>query len=306
MLNRAGFIGLGHMGHGMAHNLLAKGFDLYVLPHSKREACEDLVSQGAHEVSSARKLAEMCDVVVLCVTGSAQVNDLVRRKDGLASAGRAGLTLLDCTTSSPDTLLALTSEYPEINFVDAPLGRSPKEAWAGKLVAMVGCDQATLNRILPVLKCFATDIIHAGPTGAGHALKLVNNMISLGYAGLYSEALVMARNSSISVETFDELISTSRMNCDFYQTFMGWARTGNSDAHKFNIEVGAHTLADAKNLARLQKSSFGMLEAVSKIFDEAVENGLGNANLPELPRSLAINEGTELTPHLVLEKLGQR
>lgn len=296
MQQKVGFVGLGHMGHGMAHNLLAKGFDLHILAHTKRFACDDLVGKGATEVTTARQLAEACDVVILCVTGAAQVDDLVRRKDGLASGVRGDLTILDCTTSSPDTLQRLALDFPQILFVDTPLGRSPKEAWSGELVTLLGGEEATLARLRPILESFATTIIHAGPLGAGHALKLVNNTISLGYAALYAEALVMARNAGIPTETFDRLITTSRMNCEFYQTFMGWARSGDADAHKFTISVGAHTLGDAKQLARLQHTSYGVLEAVSATFDRAVLHGMGSANLPELPKSVAIDGKLVLEP----------
>ncbi|MFN8993478.1 MAG: NAD(P)-binding domain-containing protein, partial [Pseudomonadota bacterium] len=95
---KIGFIGVGHMGHGMAKNLVEKGWALSVMGHRNRAPVEDLVGRGAREVKTPREMAETCDVVVLCVTGSPQVDAILTGPDGLMAAGRA-LTVIDCSTS---------------------------------------------------------------------------------------------------------------------------------------------------------------------------------------------------------------
>ena len=69
------------MGHGMAKNIVEKGWPLTVLAHRKREAVDDLKGRGASEATSPRELAETCDVVVLCVTGSPQVEAIIQGED---------------------------------------------------------------------------------------------------------------------------------------------------------------------------------------------------------------------------------
>ena len=293
---RVGFIGLGYMGHGMASNILAQGFPLTVLAHRKREAVEDLVGKGAFEAPSARELAERSDIILLCVAGPEQVDDLVRRADGLAAGAAPGAIVVDCTTSAPPTLLSLAEDYPELKFVDSPLGRSPREAWAGTLSVMVGSDEETLEAIRPVLSAFATTIQHAGPRGSGHALKLVNNVVSLGYAAVYSEAMVLAKKAGLGIKTFDELIGSSRMNCEFFQTFMGWARNGDSTTHPFALSLAEHTITDALEVARQSGLDMHLVEAVRDIYSAAVNQGFGEANLPELPRSVAEANAVDLQP----------
>ena len=85
MKERIGFVGVGLMGHGMAKNIVEKGWPLTVLGHRRREAVEDLKSRGAAEASSARALALASDIVVICVTGSPQVEALVHGEEGLAA-----------------------------------------------------------------------------------------------------------------------------------------------------------------------------------------------------------------------------
>ena len=124
---KIGFIGVGLMGHGMAKNIAAKGYPLVVMGHRKRESVEHLVSLGARELKTAREVAAACDIVHLCVTGSPQVEALMRGADGLLAGARPGLIVIDCSTSNPVSTLALAAEAQAhgVTFVDAPLSRTP-------------------------------------------------------------------------------------------------------------------------------------------------------------------------------------
>ena len=110
-----------------------------MLAHRKREAIDDLKTRGANEAASPRAVAEASDVVVLCVTGSPQVEAVVLGPDGLASAGKP-LMIVDCSTSEPASTRRLAADLAPkgIAFVDAPLSRTPKDAWEGTLDVMVG------------------------------------------------------------------------------------------------------------------------------------------------------------------------
>src|SRR4051812_10942903 len=292
---RVGFIGLGFMGHGMAANILKQGFPLTAMAHRKRAAIDDLVAKGAIEVRSAAELAHGCDLVLLCVTGAPEVEQIVGGPGGIAAAGRS-LIVVDCTTSNPVTLLRLAEQHPHLTFVDAPLGRSPKEAWAGTLAVMVGADPDVLEKIRPVLAAFASTIQHVGGLGDGHRLKLVNNLVSMGFAALYAEALVLARKSGLSTEAFDGLIRSSRMHCAFYDTFMGWALDGNQDAHPFALGTADHTVADVDALVRDAGMKAPLAAALRETYAAAVAAGYGRAMLPELPRFVAEANGFGLKP----------
>lgn len=289
---RVGFIGLGFMGHGMAANILKQGFPLTVMAHRKRAAVEDLVAKGAVEVQSAAEMAGCCDVILLCVTGAPEVERIAK---DIAAAGRS-LIVVDCTTSNPTTLLRLAKEHSQLTFVDAPLGRSPKEAWAGTLAVMVGAEPTVLEQIRPVLAAFASTIQHVGGLGDGHRLKLVNNLVSMGFAALYSEALVLANKVGLGTEAFDGLIRSSRMHCAFYDSFMGWALDGNKDAHPFALGTADHTVADIEALVRDAGMKAPLAAALRETYAAAVAAGYGTAMLPELPRFVAEANGLALKP----------
>ena len=268
-----GFIGVGLMGHGMAKNIVTKGYPLVVLGHRNREPVEHLKSLGATEARTPRELAAQCDIVHLCVTGSPQVEANLRGPDGVIAGGRPGLVVIDCSTSNPVSTLALGDELRAagMTLVDAPLSRTPVEAEAGTLDTMVGCDPDTFARIEPVLRCWAGNVVHLGPLGLGHKMKLVNNFVAMGYAALFSEALAIARKAGLSVEQFHSVIGSGRMRSGFYDTFIQWSLVGNENAHRFTISNAhkdmrylasmANEIGAVNNIQTLVKNSFAAMEA---------------------------------------------
>jgi 3-hydroxyisobutyrate dehydrogenase-like beta-hydroxyacid dehydrogenase len=271
-----GFIGGGLMGHGMAKNLVTKGYPLVVLGHHRREPVEHLIALGATEAKTARELAAQCSIVHLCVTGSPQVEANLRGSDGVIASGRRGLIVVDCSTSNPVSTLALGEELAAagMTLVDAPLSRTPVEAEAGTLDTMVGCDDATFAIIEPVLRCWAGNVVHLGPLGLGHKMKLVNNFVAMGYAALFAEALAIARKAGLTVEQFHSVIGSGRMRSGFYDTFMRWSREGDENAHRFTISNAhkdmrylaamATEIGAVNQLQAMVKNSFAAMEAAGQ------------------------------------------
>lgn len=232
-----GFVGVGLMGHGMAKNLLTKGHPLVVMGRRRREPVEHLKSLGAREAATPRELAQQCQIVHLCVTGSPQVEALMRGPDGLLAGAQTGTVIVDCSTSNPVSTLALADEAQArgVHFVDAPLSRTPKEAEAGTLDTMVGAAPEVFARIEPVLRCWAGNVVHLGPVGLGHKMKLINNFVAMGYAALFAEALAIARRTGLTIEQFHAVLGSGRMRSPFYDTFMQWTLAGDENAHRFTI-----------------------------------------------------------------------
>jgi 3-hydroxyisobutyrate dehydrogenase-like beta-hydroxyacid dehydrogenase len=287
-----GFIGVGLMGHGMARNIVTKGFPLVVLGHRNREPVEHLKSLGATEAASARELAARCDIVHLCVTGSPQVEANLRGPDGVIASGRRGLIVIDCSTSNPVSTLALGRELEAagLTLVDAPLARTPREAEAGTLDTMVGCDDATFAAIEPVLRCWAANVVHLGPLGLGHKMKLVNNFVAMGYAALFSEALAIARKAGLTVEQFHSVIGAGRMRSGFYDTFIQWS-LGHDNAHQFSV-ANAHK--DMRYLTSLA-TELGVVNplqaAVKNGFAAMEAAGEGQRHVPMLADFVAAQNG---------------
>jgi 3-hydroxyisobutyrate dehydrogenase-like beta-hydroxyacid dehydrogenase len=272
---RIGFVGIGLMGHGIAKNLVAKGFPLAVRAHRNRKPLEDLLAAGAKEVKTNADAARDADIVFLCVTGAPQVEEIVNGKDGIASVARKGLIVVDTSTSEPATTAKMREELAlsGVRFVDAPLARTPVEAEQGRLNIMVGADDATFAELKPVLAAFCENIIHAGPAGHGIVLKLINNFIAQAIATATAEALAAAAKAGLSIRKLHELISAGAVNSGIFQMMVGKMLEGNGDLTGLKF-----TLVNAMKDMRYY-THFAESLPVSAIIGEAVHQSLVNANL---------------------------
>ncbi|OHV07663.1 NAD(P)-dependent oxidoreductase [Kushneria phosphatilytica] len=299
-MENIGFIGLGLMGEGMARNLIGAGYPLTVMGHRNRRPVDELVALGAEEVTSPADMAARCDIVFLCLPGAPQIERIVTGDDGLqAGARQAGgrkLTIVDCSTSQPTLTRQLAQSLAEdgITFIDAPLGGIPAQAQSGELQAIVGADEDTLARLEPVISTWAARIIHVGPVGAGHTMKLLNNFLAMGYGAIFSEALTIGARAGITPQVFDSVIRGSRMDSGFYRTFFQYVLDRDRNAHPF-VLTNAHK--DTRYLVELAESlqiEAGVARAVRDLYAGAEAQGEGERYVPELSDIVAARHGVHL------------
>jgi 3-hydroxyisobutyrate dehydrogenase-like beta-hydroxyacid dehydrogenase len=288
-----GFIGVGLMGAGMAKNILTKGYPLVIMGHTNREPVERLKKLGATEATSPKELASKVDIVHLCVTGSPQVEAIMNGPDGIFASGKKGLIVIDCSTSNPVSTMALSesAQAHGMTLIDAPLGRTPAEAEAGTLDTMVGADQATFDKVKPILDCWAGNVVHLGPVGLGHKMKLINNFIAMGYAALYSEAIGIARKAGLSKEQFHAVVGSSRMRNGFYDTFMKWTMEGDENAHRFTISNAHKDMRYLSSLANEVGALHPIQAMVKNSFAGMEAAGQAQRYVPMLADFVAIQNG---------------
>jgi 3-hydroxyisobutyrate dehydrogenase-like beta-hydroxyacid dehydrogenase len=280
---KIGFIGVGYMGHGMAKNLIQKGYPLWIKGNRNRSPIDSLTGMGATEVATAKEMAETCDVIHLCLSNSPQVEAVFRGPDGILAGAWDGLIVVDTTTADPTSTTALAAELEAKGgkFVDAPLGRTPKEAEAGTLDAMVGCDDATFAKVKPVLDCWAGNITHVGQTGSGHKMKLLMNFISMGYASLYAEATVLGAAVGVPPAKVREVIGSSRLANGFFDTFMTYA-VDREEVHKFTISNAAKDLRYVNAMADDAGLVTVMAAAAKQYFAHVEAAGHGADFVPKI------------------------
>lgn len=282
---RVGFIGLGLMGHGMAKNLVTKGFPLTVRAHRNRKPLEDLLAAGAKEVAGNADVARNSDIVFLCVTGAPQVEEIVFGADGLMTAARSGLVVVDTSTSEPGTT-AKTREAlaaKGVAFVDAPLARTPVEAEQGRLNVMVGADEAMFATLKPVLGAFAENVIHAGPPGHGLVLKLINNFIAQAICTASAEAVATAAKSGLSIRKLHEVISAGAVNSGLFQMVVGrMLEGGDLSGLKFTLANAAKDLRYYTHLTESLMLPSIVGEAVHQSLVTANALGFGDRYVPSL------------------------
>jgi 3-hydroxyisobutyrate dehydrogenase-like beta-hydroxyacid dehydrogenase len=271
---RIGFIGIGLMGHGIAKNLVTKGFPLTVRVNRNRAPLADLIAAGAKEVKTNADVARNADIVFLCVTGAPQVEEIINGKGGIAAVAHKGLVVVDTSTSEPATTAKMREALAEkgVRFVDAPLARTPVEAELGKLNIMVGADDATFAELKPVLAAFCENIIHAGPAGHGIILKLINNFIGQAITTATAEALAAAAKSGLSIRKLHEVVSAGAVNSGLFQMMVGKMLDGGDlTGLKFTL---VNAMKDLRYYTHFAESL-----PVSAIVGEAVHQSLVNANL---------------------------
>ncbi len=195
MKERVGFIGLGIMGSGMAYNLLKAGFELTVWNRTASKMTP-LVEAGAKAGQSPADVAANAEIVVLCVSDTPDVEQVLFDEHGVAEGASAGDLVVDCSTISPIATQEFARRLAEqgVHMLDAPVSGGSEGAAQGTLSIMVGGDAAQFQRALPVLQAMGRTITHVGGNGAGQMVKLVNQilvvngMLALGEAFLFAQA----------------------------------------------------------------------------------------------------------------------
>ena len=277
-----GFVGVGLMGWGMAKNAVEKGYPLRVMAHRKREAVEDLVGRGAVEVTDLGAMAAEADAIVLCVTGSPEVEATLA---ALVPVARNGLTVIDCSTSDPQVTERLAAELAGkgITLIDAPLSRTPAHAWSGELTTFVGGPAEVVERWRPLFETWASAVIPVGgPVGSAHALKLINNLVSLGYAAIWSECFAMVRKIGVEPGVFHEVLSNSGMNCGNFQNFAKYPVEGDPNGHKFTIANAFKDLGYYSRLATRHQAATLMSDGALQTLKFGMAMGMGERFIPEM------------------------
>ena len=207
--SRIGIAGIGLMGHGIARNILKGGWQLTCLDHPGNQPVDDLLAAGATLVGTGSELASQSDIIILCVTGSPQVEEILTRAHGILSGLRPGTLVIDCSTAIPDETLRMAQFVQDRSgrFIDAPMTRTPKEAEEGRLNLIVGGSEDDFNAALPLMRCFAENIFHAGPVSSGHKLKLLHNYVSLGFSAVLAEAAACANRGGIAPAIFTDVLA---------------------------------------------------------------------------------------------------
>jgi 3-hydroxyisobutyrate dehydrogenase len=200
------FIGLGHMGGGMAPNLAKAGHDVQafdLVPEAVAKAKEG----GCNPASSAAEAVKDADVVITMLPAAQHVRAVFH--DDVAPNAKPGALLIDCSTIDVQSARDVGEEMKAkgFDFVDAPVSGGIAAAAAGTLALMVGGTDEQFERTKPFLEPMAKAVIHAGALGAGQAAKICNNMILGATMVATCEAFVLAQKLGLDPQVFFDISS---------------------------------------------------------------------------------------------------
>jgi 3-hydroxyisobutyrate dehydrogenase len=198
---RVGFVGLGTMGAAMAARLAAAGFEVAV--HNRTRAREEpLAELGAARAASPAEAARGAELVVVIVSDTPDVEQVVFGAEGIAEGLAPGALVVDMSTIAPDATRGYAARLAERGaaWLDAPVSGGSEGARNGTLSIMVGGEAADLERARPVLSAMGTTITHVGPVGSGQLAKAMNQVVIAGTYAAVAEGIVLGLKAGIDVE----------------------------------------------------------------------------------------------------------
>lgn len=292
---RVGYIGLGLMGKPMAHNVLKAGFPLSVYNRT-RSRTEDLAAEGAAVAESIPDLTRQVDAVCSCVTGPKDVEQVYLGPEGVLSASRPGMLLIDMSTIDPAThqRIAAAAKEKGCEYLDAPVSGGVTGARDGTLAIMCGGAASTFERARPILAAMGKHLYHCGPSGTGAAAKLINNFISASQSVAISEGLVMGAKAGLDIGQLHDLLMSASAGS---KTLAGYGQS----ALKRNFEPGftIDNMEKDVTLANQMARELGVRllagAITQQVLREAQLKGLGDRHTTAVIQPMEQLAGVEVT-----------
>ena len=205
-----GFVGLGNMGQGMADNLLVKGADLTVYTRTKAKV-DAMVGKGAKGASSLQEVIDTCSLILVCLPDVKTSQELLLGQGGVISSARTGQVIVDHSTVDIQTSRECYAAAKErgAQFLDAPISGGPGGAAAGTLSIMVGGDESAFHTAKPEFERMGAKVKLMGPSGAGTAMKLINQLLVGINNAAAAEAFVLANAAQVDIMAAAELLKVS-------------------------------------------------------------------------------------------------
>ena len=278
-----GYVGLGNMGGALARRLLLscklRAFDL------RPEVVQDMAEAGAQPAQSLEALGQACDAVLLCLPTSNEVREAIFGEGGLAAgmapgglaAGMApGGIIVDQTTGDPNATRAMAAELAErgLELIDAPVSGGPHGAHAGTIAIMAGGTEAQFARMRATFEAISPNVFHCGDVGAGHAMKLIHNMVCHSIFMATCEGGKLAEKVGLKVEDMINVFNVSNARSyasqfRFPNHILSGKWDGKSRVYNMIKDVGMAVKMGKKHRAQTAHG-----EATLAFLEKAVKRGM--------------------------------
>lgn len=283
---RVGFVGLGHMGIPMTRRLIEAGYQVvgFDVAPAARQA---LASMGGEAAETLTQVAAGADFVILMLPGSPVVEQVLG-PDGLLDALAPETLLVDMSSSEPARTQALAERAAArgTTMIDAPVSGGVRGAEAGTLTIMVGGPDGAFEQVRPLVECFGSRVVHAGPVGAGHAVKSLNNLMSAAHLLASSEAILAGKAFGLDPAVILDVVNGSSGRSGSTQTkWPDYVLTGSYDAG-FSMELMVKDMRIALDLARQTGVPARFGELALELWAQALSSLPAGADHTEIVRWL--------------------
>jgi 3-hydroxyisobutyrate dehydrogenase-like beta-hydroxyacid dehydrogenase len=222
----------------------------------------------------------------------------VHGPDGLLAAAQPGLLVIDTSTAEPASAARIREAFAArgVTYVDAPLARTPQHAEAGTLNTMVGASEADFARVRPILAAFCENIVHVGPPGHGHVLKLISNMLAMTTAAAIAEAVATASKAGLALPKMFEVIGAGGVNSGIFQLTLGRMLQGDLAGLQFTIGNARKDLRYYTHLTEMLPTSSFIAEAAHQSFVQAANLGLADRYIASMFEAQETLNGVHIVP----------
>lgn len=269
---RVAFVGLGIMGRPMASNLVKAGHEVSVWNRSAGKEVE-----GARIASSPADAAQGAEVVWICVSDTAAVEQVLFGPNGIEQSLTEGMIIADSSTISPSATRKFAERVAQkgVQYVDSPVTGSKVGAEAGTLLFIVGGDEAVIEKLKPLYAAMGKKIFRMGEVGKGQSAKIAMNLqIALIYEG-FAEGLTLAAKLGVDPATLVPLINASMVKSGVVEYKAPFVLQRDFTAN-FPLHLMRKDIRLALEAAKESRVKLPGLETVEEIYDVAVEDGHAN------------------------------
>ena len=290
------FLGLGAIGMPIARRL-AGSFPLAVWNRTRAKTLELEASHAVRVAKSPAECARGADVVITCLSTSADVESLLDGEDGLLAGLNDTAVLVDCTSGDPATSRRIAARLMEsgVEFLDAPVSGGVTGAREGTLTVMCGGDVRVLDRVRPVLAAFAKKIVHCGPIGTGDAVKAANQALLAVHIWSAGEALTALSKAGVSASVALDVINASSGRSNSSQNLFPERVLGRKFPRTFRLALLDKDVGIAADFARENGVPSPMIELAAALFRDARAELGEEADHVEIVKVIEQRAGVEIS-----------
>jgi 3-hydroxyisobutyrate dehydrogenase len=298
---RIGFVGLGVMGSRMAGTLARAGHALIVfdVDRARMKAFEAV---GAVPAESPRDLAGKSEMVCSSLPTPTTVRSVYLGPDGVLEGARPGTILVDMSTVDPETSreVSRAAAGRGFQYLDAPVSGGFREAESGSLVFIVGGEQSAFDEVREVLAALGSTIHHAGPSGAGNIVKLVNNVMSMGNVLIAAEAFVLGVKAGMDGQTLFEILRTSAGRSYHFERRFPNILARNF-APGFTVDLARKDLGLAVEMAKMHEVPVPATSLIHQLYNASSTLGDGPSDFAAIVKVFEGWAKTQVTGRPALE-----
>ena len=293
---KIGFIGTGQMGKPMAHNLLKAQHSLNIYARNP-ERVSDLKDAGASLVASPAAAAGASEFLVLCLPTDAEVDAVIGGEAGILAGAPAGVLVLDATTGTPAAAqrVSRTLKTRRIEYLDAPISGGVKGAVEAKLTFMVGGEDRTIDRALPLMEAMGTTIFRVGPVGTGRMVKALNQIITGMNVLILCESVVLAQKAGVAPQRVFEILSKCSANSFHLQNKLPQFIIPGKFDGGFRIDLMIKDLEIALQAAKEMGTPLMLTGMATQVYRAASASGFGSRDISAMANFLGSFVGIDFS-----------